>query len=204
MYSAAATRKFLDESLRKLRTDHVDLLQIHSASREVVERGETLGAMKEAQAAGKVRFLGLSCGEEAAIAAIESGAYDTIQISYNVLDRWAEARVLPLAQEKNIGVIIKDGLAAGRLLAPPEALPHNQQERYVAMAGRLRALVPGDEATPTLAALALRFVLSHPAVSTVIPGTRRPEHLLANLQVADGKGLPPDLLEKVRAARAAA
>lgn len=198
-YSAAATRQFIDESLRKLRTDYVDLLQIHSGSREVVEKGETLAAMKTAQAAGKVRFIGLSCGEDAALAAMATGEYDTLQISYNVLDRGMETRVLPMAQEKNIGVIIKDGLAAGRLLAPPDALPDNQRDRYARAADRLRALVPGDAATPDLAALALRYVLSHPAVSTVIAGTRRPEHLLANLRVADGAGLPPDLLEKVRA-----
>lgn len=201
-YGAEATGRFIDESLRKLRTDHVDLLQIHSASREVVERGETLEAMKTAQQAGKVRFLGLSCGQDAALAAIATGHYDTLQISYNVLDRWAEARVLPLARENNLGVIIKDGLAAGRLLAPPEALPAAQRERYVRAGAGLRAQVGRDPEVPDLAALLLRWVLSNPAVSTVIAGTRDPSHLLANLALADGKGLSPTFRETASAAAA--
>lgn len=201
-YSAEATRKFIDESLRKLQTDRIDLLQIHSGSVEVVQKGETLSAMKEAQQAGKVRFIGLSCNADAAIAAMETGEYDTIQVSYNVLYREMESRVFPIAQEKNIGVIIKDPLASGRILANPESLPENQREQFQAIQEKLKALVPGDEATPTLAALALRFVLSHPAVSTVIAGTRRVEHLQANLAVADGKGLPGNLAEAIRAVTA--
>lgn len=194
-YGAAATRRSIDESLRKLQTDYVDLLQIHSGSREVIEKGETLAAMREAQAAGKVRFIGLSCGKDAALAALQSGDYDTIQISYNVLDRQMEQTVLPLAQEKNVGVIIKDGLAAGRLLAAPDALGEKERERYKAVQETLRALLPDGM---TLAELALRWVLSHPAVSTIIAGTRRPEHLLANLAVADGRGLPDALLAASR------
>jgi len=163
-----------------------------------VQKGETLSAMKEAQQAGKVRFIGLSCDASAALAAMETGEYDTIQVSYNLLYREMEKAVFPMAQAKNIGVIIKDPLAAGRLLASPESLPEEQREPFAQIQRSLTALVPGDTTIPTLAALALRFILSQPAVTTVIAGTRRVEHLLANLAVADGTGLPQELLVEVR------
>lgn len=194
-YSAEAARKFLAESLRKLRTDTIDLWQIHSGSPEQVEDKELLGALQEAKAAGTVRYLGLSCGEDGAIAAIESGVFDTIQISYSLLDQHMESRVLPLALAHGVGVIIKDPLAGGRLVAAPESFPAEHREWHVGIQDRLRAILPDGM---TLAELALRFVLSHPAVSTVIAGTRKSAHLLANLRAADGQGLPADLLEKAR------
>ena len=81
--------------------------QIHSGSPEDVEKGEALAVMQEAQAAGKVRFTGLSCGWDGAIAALENGGFDTIQISYSILDRHMEERVLPLAQEKTSASSLK-------------------------------------------------------------------------------------------------
>ena len=85
-YSYSETKKFIENSLRLLQTDYIDLLQIHSANLDVLQKGETLRAMKEAQHAGKVRYIGISTElEDAAHFAIESGEYDSLQISYNIL-----------------------------------------------------------------------------------------------------------------------
>ena len=99
-YSASETLKFIESSLRLLQTDHIDLLQIHSASPDVVRSGDTLAAMKKARNNGKVRFLGISTDQpEAARLAIESGEYDSIQVSYNILQQEFSQEIFPLAEK---------------------------------------------------------------------------------------------------------
>jgi aryl-alcohol dehydrogenase-like predicted oxidoreductase len=95
------TKESLAESLRTLQTDVIDLLQIHSASVEVIRRGAIIEAIQEAQQEGKVRFTGATTyGEEAALAVIEDGRYDCLQVAYSLLDRGLETKVLPLAQHE--------------------------------------------------------------------------------------------------------
>lgn len=185
-YSPSAMWKFLDESLAKLNTDVIDLYQIHSAPLEVIQRGDALAAMQKAREQGKVRFLGLSCGEQEAVAAIESGAFDCIQISYNLLDRRMEERVLPMARAANVGVLVKDGLAAGRLTEKIRRLAE-QHARLKEQVEQIRSLA--ENWGMGLSELALRFVLSNPAVSSVIAGTRTTAHLLQNTKASDGRSL---------------
>jgi len=91
----------VQESLRMLQTDVIDLMQLHSASVDHIRRGELVGYLQEFQKAGSIRFLGVTTyGEEAALAALEDGRYDCIQIAYNALDREPESKTLPLAQKK--------------------------------------------------------------------------------------------------------
>ena len=131
-YSAKATQEFIHSSLRKLKTDWIDLLQIHSGSAEVVKKGETAGAMKKAQKAGKVRFLGISVDRvDAAEAAIESGDFDSVQLSYNVMNSEMEQSVLGLAQARNIGIIVKDGLVAGRLTPKYKLLKDSELQKKI-------------------------------------------------------------------------
>jgi aryl-alcohol dehydrogenase-like predicted oxidoreductase len=187
-YSARETKRFIENSLRQLQTDYLDLLQIHSGSAEVVRRGETLRAMQDAQRDGKVRFLGISCDTtEAALAALDDGGYDTIQVSYNPLQREMEP-VLMKAKENNIGVIIKDGLAHGRMTPRYRALPESDTKRIE----ELQMLAQSEGMT--LPELSLRFVLANDAVSTIIAGTKKLEHLEENVVVSDGNTLSTELL----------
>lgn len=191
-YSPPAMWKFLESSLTKLNTDVIDLYQIHSAPLDVIQSGEALAEMQKAREQGKIRFIGLSCGEAEALAAIESGGYDTIQISYNVLGRSMENRVLPMALSANTGVLIKDGLAAGRLTDKI----HRLGDEHAALKGRVAALQSLAEGWGmSLNELALRFVLSNPAVSSVIAGTRSSEHLLDNIRASDGRLLTPEQMQ---------
>ncbi len=191
-YSPAAMWKFLDSSLTKLNTDVIDLYQIHSAPLEVIQSGEALAEMQKAREQGRIRFIGLSCGEAEALAAIQSGGYDTIQISYNVLGRSMENRVLPMALSANMGVLIKDGLAAGRLADKI----HRLGGEHAALKERVAALQSLAEGwAMSLNELALRFVLSNPAVSSVIAGTRSGAHLLDNIRASDGRLLTPEQMQ---------
>lgn len=192
-YSAQATAAFIDRSLGLLRTDVIDLIQIHSASMETLERGETLEALQRARDAGKVRFLGISGGVAECIRAIEIGAFDTVQFPYNLLNREAEERLLPLARERGVGTIVMRPLAGGKLTAKCRNLADAAVRD--AIAGFARFAPGGTE--EGLAELALAYVLSHADVSTVIAGSRRLERLEGNLRAARTR-LDADQLAAVR------
>lgn len=194
-YSAEAMWTFLESSLQKLRTSVIDLYQIHSAPLDVLNCDDVIEAMQKARDQGKVRFLGVSCGQREAIAAIETGIFDVIQISYSILDLSMEEKALSVALQSKVGVLIKDGLAAGRLTPRAEALGDDQAD-LKARVLRLRDLAEGWGMT--LPEMALRFVLSNPAVSSVIAGTRSSAHLDENIKAADGRGLTPEQLARIR------
>lgn len=192
-YSYAETKKFIDNSLRLLQTDYIDLLQIHSASADVIRRGETLAAMKEAQQRGKVRFIGLSTDfVDAAQMAIESCEYDSLQVSYNCINSEIMKNIFPSAQEKNLGIIIKDGMARGKL-SPKYADVTTPEERTIIE--RIKSIA--DKHQMSLPELAVRFVISHSAVSSVIIGTKKIDNLLANSASVANGALPQEILNSI-------
>lgn len=195
-YSPAAFWDFLESSLKKLKTDCIDLFQIHSAPMDVIREGAAVEEMKKARQQGKIRFIGASVGEPEAVAAIQTGDYDAIQISYSVLDRQMEERVLPMAREHNIGVIIKDALAAGRLTAKIGRLPDEQHEELRRRVEMLKDM--GGSWAMTLPEFALRFIMASQAVSTIIVGTRSELHFDQNLNTADGRGLSEEQMMQLR------
>jgi len=194
-YSAAATARFIDNSLRRLRTARVDLIQIHSASMDVLNKGETLGALQKAKDAGKVLHIGMTGGVAECICAIELGGYESVQVPYNLLALEAEKRLLPLAAEKGVGVILMRPLAGGKLSAKFERL---KDERLREQVRALRRFIGDGQPAQDLVHLALGFVLAHPAVSTIIPGSRRLEAVESNLAVSR-EPLPAAFVEEVRA-----
>lgn len=192
-YSYAETKKFIDNSLRLLKTDYTDLLQIHSANAEIIRKGETLEAMKEARQAGKTRFLGLSTDYvDAALLAIESGEFDAIQVSYNAFNRLFATEVFSLAQKSDIGIIVKDGMARGKLSAKYADIASDDERKTIE---KLKSLA--EKNGLALSELAVRYVISNPAVSTVIVGTKKTEHLAANVASAERGSLPADLIDAI-------
>jgi len=199
-FSAPAARAFLENSLRLLKTDYVDLWQIHCGANDLqtVTSEETQGAMLEAKQSGKARFLGVSPGSiEAAMAAIESGVYDTLQLTYNLYDRAMEKDVLPAAKAANIGVIVKWPLGGGALTSKYERLDAEKDTRK-AKAARYEAIA--ERHGMTLPDLALRFLLSNDAVSTIIAGTRSIAHLEANVENS-GQRLSAEVLAELEVGR---
>jgi aryl-alcohol dehydrogenase-like predicted oxidoreductase len=192
-YSYTGITRSIMESLERLQVDRVAGLQLHTAPLEVVRMRDAIRALHHLRRAGRCVFVGASfSNEQACVEAIKSGDYDTIQITYNLLERSGAERLLALAQDADVGVIVKLPLAKGMLSAKVELLSPEEQAKVAPY----RFL---EREGQTLSQAALRFVLSHPAVSTTIPGTKRVEHLRENVAVTDGQGLPPADLVRIRA-----
>ena len=186
----------IDRSLRRLRTDYVDLLQLHSCSEELLRQGEVIEVLRRARAAGKARHLGYSGDGAKALFAVRSGAFDTLQTSVSIADQQAITLTLPEAQARGMGVIAKRPIAnaAWRTGARP-ADPYHQAywERlrrldYPFLHGEVREGV----------AIALRFTLSTPGVHVAIVGTANPARWAENLALAERGPLPPTEYEPIR------
>jgi 1-deoxyxylulose-5-phosphate synthase len=186
----------VQQSLKALQTDVIDLMQLHSVPTEEIRRGALVDVLQEFQKAGHIRFLGATTyGEEAARAALEDGRYDCIQIAYNVLDREPETRVLPLAQSKDVGVVIRSVLLKGALTHRYCHLPAGLEELKSA-AETIHAIA--ESASASLPEVAYRFVLAHPAVSSALVGTALVEELKATVEYGTREPLSPELLAQLR------
>lgn len=161
----------IERSLERLRTDHVDLVQLHSCSVDVLRRGDAIRALETARERGLTRFIGYSGDGAAARFAVESGAFDTLQTSISIADQEPIELTLPLAVERDMGVIAKRPLAnAAWMGARPPSRGAYEHEYWK----RLRTLDYPFLGTPDAVATALRFTLSAPGVHTAIVGTSRP------------------------------
>jgi 1-deoxyxylulose-5-phosphate synthase len=170
------------QSLQALQTDVIDLMQLHSLSAEEIRRGEYTEILEEFQKSGSIRYLGATTyGEEAALAALEDGRFDCLQVAYNVLDRQLENRVLPLAEAKGIGVVVRSVLLKGALTHRYRYLPEDLNE-LKSLVEELSTLL--DAESWNMPEFAYRFVLAHPAVSTCLVGTASVEELKATLEYA--------------------
>ncbi len=184
------------QSLRALQTDVIDVLQIHSAPVDLVRRGRLVEAMQEAQKVGYVRSIGASTyGEEAALAVLEDGRYDTLQIAYSLVDRHLEQRILPLAAQVDVGIVVRSVLLRGVLTHRYTLIPDELMELRTAIAQMAR--LAGSEAR-SLPEMAYRFVLAHPAVCVALVGTSRLSELEEALGFAARGPLSHELLSQIR------
>lgn len=201
----------IDSSLTRLGMDYVDLYQLHSGTDTSQYRGETFEALDALKTAGKIRYYGISVGPCAhGPWVIRNTTADTIQVVYNMLEREPEAELLPLAQARGIGIVARVPLASGFLTGKFTAdtqfatndhrfrnFPPEKLRSTLAQVGKLRFLTDGK--SRTLAQAALQYCLSHPAVSTVIPGAKTPDQAGANASAADADHLTAEDLARVRA-----
>ncbi|WP_329176623.1 aldo/keto reductase [Streptomyces sp. NBC_01477] len=209
----------LDNSLRRLGVDHVDLYQIHRWDPSTGDE-ETLSALTDLQRAGKIRYFGSSTFPayrivQAQWAAREHhlGRYVTEQPGYSILQRGVETHVLPVTEQYGLGVLVWSPLASGWLSGAIREGRDIATSRSAAMPERFDTAVPtnrakldaverlaavADDAGLTLIQLALGFVTAHPAVTAAIIGPRTLEHLHAQLAAADTV-LPADVLDAVDA-----
>lgn len=188
-------REQVETSLRNLRVDSVPILMLHGGSEEQLKRGELTELLKKIRQEGKAQFLGISTrGEEAPLAAIQSKAFDVIQVAYSILDRRMVKNVLPIALDKNIGVINRSVLLKGVLTDLASYLPPELEPlQFNSSKARKIAKQIGCE----LPELALRFTLSEPAISTSLIGTNKILNLKKSCEAIEAGPLPNDVIAEL-------
>jgi aryl-alcohol dehydrogenase-like predicted oxidoreductase len=179
-WTAQTIRDSIDRSLSRMRTDYVDLVQLHSCGVDVLERGEVIQALQEARQEGKTRYIGYSGDNKAAEWAIDSGVFDTLQTSFNLVDQRARSRLFPKAKAKGMGVIAKRPIANGAWGAIES--PSGYADQYFERAQTMAAMGPLPDAIEHRILLALGFTFAHDQVDTIIVGTRNPDHMTENIE----------------------
>jgi aryl-alcohol dehydrogenase-like predicted oxidoreductase len=187
----------IDRSLARLRTERVDLLQLHSCDEATLRQGDVVDVLRRAREQGKARYLGYSGDGAAALYAVRSGAFDALQISVNIADQEAIDRVLPEAAARGMGVVAKRPIAnaAWRTGRKPESSYHHA---YWDRLEALRYDFLTRELTESVAT-ALRFTLSTPGVHTAIVGSANPDRWRANAALAARGPMPRAEYEAIRA-----
>ena len=198
-YSPANVRAGVEQSLRRLRTDRLDLVQVHmSPSREQLAADDVVATLMSLREAGKVRFLGMSGTLPNLPDHIAMGVFEVFQIPYSAVQREHE-ELITAAARAGAGTLIRGGVARGGPAGEkawrqgPLSTPAGEGQRRwesSGVAGLLDGMSPME--------FVLRFTLSHPDLSATIVGTASLDHLRSNLAVAEKGPLPADLYQEAR------
>ena len=185
----------VETSLINLRLDTLPLLYLHGGTRHDIETGILSEILRGLKGAGKVKHTGISLrGEDNALAAIESGFFDVIQVAHSILDQRMTAQVLILAKERGVGVVNRSVLLKGALTNLREHLPDElmplkiNAEKAAEIAYGLGLDLPS---------LAVRFALSSPSISTALGGTNKVDNLVRSLKALAQGPLPGDVLSEL-------
>ncbi|MCA1595768.1 MAG: aldo/keto reductase, partial [Chloroflexi bacterium] len=180
----------LHESLERMRTDYVDVMQLHNPSVDQCEQGDLVAVLHEMKQQGKVRWIGCSSTSPHLDHYIKSGVFDVFQIPYSALER-AHEGAIQAASDAGAGVIIRGGVARGE-----PGLGLGSEDRWKGWRdGKLDELLSdGEDRT----AFMLRFTISHPGMSTTIVGTKNPDHLAINVKAARQGPLPAEVYEEAK------
>ena len=202
------------EKIRRAFGRPIDLLQFHVWEDVWAGEAEWQDTVAELKAKGAIKAFGISLNRwqpENGLAAIETGLVEAVQVIYNVFDQAPEDRLFSVCRERNVGVIARvpldEGSLGGKLTLETRFPASDWRASYfnpknlaetVARVEELKKLLPEGMSLPELA---LRFILSEPAVGTLIAGMRSAEHVRTNLAVSDKGPLPAGLIAKLRAHR---
>lgn len=201
-----------EASLRNLGVETLDLQQLHVWNPEWLGQTEWVRTLEDLKRSGKIRFIGISVNAhqpDSVLSLIETGWIDSVQVIYNIFEQTPERNLFPLCLERNTGVIARcpldEGSLTGAITLDTVFEPDDYRARYFGGARRAQvvkrvaALQEDLAGVPeTLAEIALRFCLSHPAVSTVIPGMRRTRNVEANCRASDEGPLDPKVIDILR------
>ncbi|MDH5398081.1 MAG: aldo/keto reductase [Cyclobacteriaceae bacterium] len=219
-YQPKVLRQFVEDSLKNMGLETLDLIQLHCPPTETYNRPEIFGLFDDLKKEGKILNLGVSVEKvEEALRAVEYDNVTTVQIIFNMLRQRPAEKFFSEAAKKNVGIIVRVPLASGLLTGKYSASTtfgaddHRTFNRNgeafdkgetfsgidymkgLDVVGKIKALFPKDA---NLAAIALKWILMFPEVSCVIPGASRPEQVLSNLQAAELPDLSPGHMDQVR------
>lgn len=210
-FSRAHVEASCEASLRRIGREVLDLYQLHNPSAKVIREGDWPETMERLREQGKIRWYGVSIFQPGeAMAVLQRDCGHTLQVVYNALRQEMAEEVFPVAQRKNFGVIARVplyyGLLAGKFTADT-TFPFNDHRSHTLPPEKMQELAPraakfarlaAEGGEPSPARWALRFVLSHPAVSTTIPGARNASQAEQNALASDGTSLPANHVEAAR------
>jgi len=202
--------EYTEKSLRNLNVETIDLIQFHVWEDRWADKDEWKEALEKLKKSGKIQAVGISINRwepENSLNTIKTGLIDSVQVIYNIFDQSPVDKLFPLCKEKQVAVIARvpfdEGVLIGTMskdtvfdegdwrktyFVPENLLPSLERVE------NLKPLVPKNA---TMAEMALRFILSHEAVTTTIPGMRKLKNVKANMSVSDGKVLENELLQKL-------
>jgi aryl-alcohol dehydrogenase-like predicted oxidoreductase len=211
VFSADHVFKYADLIRKKLRTDSIDLLQFHVWDDSWTDNPEFRSTVEKLKDGGWIRYFGLSLNRwepENGIKALHTGLVDVVQVIYNIFDQSPEDELFSVCQELNIGIIARvpldEGSLGGKMTLETRFPKDDWRSLYfgpenlantIKHVEKLKKVVP---AGMTLPELSLRFVLSHPAVSTTIIGMRKAEHVHENVATSDAGPLDSGLLRELK------
>jgi aryl-alcohol dehydrogenase-like predicted oxidoreductase len=203
--------KHADMIRRKLQTDSIDLLQLHVWDDTWTDEPEFRSTVEKLKRDGIIRHFGLSLNRwepENGLKALRTGLVDAVQVIHNIFDQAPEDNLFPVCEELNIGVIARvpldEGSLGGKMTLQTTFPQGDWRAMYfgpknlpptIERVEKLKAMLP---AGLTLPQMALRYILSFPAVSTIIVGMRKPEHVRQNIATSDSGGLHAELLRTLK------
>jgi len=189
----------IDRSLKRLRTDYIDLIHLHSCSEEVLRQGEAIEVLERAKEKGKVRYIGYSGDHRAALYAVNTGRFDSLMTSFNIADQEALDEIIPEAAKRGMGVVVKRPVANVAWRHRTEPDPKAYEHAYW---GRLQQLdypfLRAGAGIPETVGHALRYTLTASGVHTAIVGTANPERWKENARLLQAGALPPDEFAAIR------
>lgn len=203
--------EFVHKSLENAGLKSFDLVQLHTWNDDWTDNSGWSDKFDELKHSGLIKACGISINRWEpwnGVKAVRSGKIDSVQVIYNIFDQNPKDDLFPACEEMNVAVIARvpfdEGTLTGTLTKETTFPADDWRSKYfvpenlipsVDRAEALRPLVPAGSSLPEMA---LRFILSHPAVSTIIPGMRKIGHVESNISASDSGPLPADLIEKLR------
>jgi aryl-alcohol dehydrogenase-like predicted oxidoreductase len=200
-WSPTLISQTVDRSLRNLKTDHLDVMLLHSCDLHTLETGGVIEPLVKAREAGKIRFVGYSGDNEAAAFAAKSPDIAVIETSINIVDQMNIEKVLPLCVKNNLGVLAKRPIAnaAWKDISEQPGLYKTYAKTYTDRLAQMK-LTAAQLGFPETAwpEIALRFTLSQPGVHVAIIGTQNVENARSNFALADEGPLSDEVIKKIR------
>jgi aryl-alcohol dehydrogenase-like predicted oxidoreductase len=212
-YPESYLRENVEQRLRNLGVDCLDLLQLHTWTRAWNRNPEPFAVLRKLQEEGKIRFIGISTPEHdqnSVIDLMRDGWVDTVQVIYNIFEQEPAAELLPAAARHDVGIIVRvvfdEGALTGKWTRDTRFAEDDfrrnyfagdRLERAVARAEKVRNAIAGSGTT--LPQAALKFALAHPAVGTVIPGMRNVAQAEANCAVSGLSPMTDELQKRLHA-----